>query len=227
MDGLTRALVEGAAAVFKPRGPVLEIGSRQVQEGLAIADLRPIFTGLEYVGCDMEAGAGVDRIERLEALSFPDGWAGTVLCLNVLEHAWDFRAGLAEILRVTAQDGMAMILVPFNLHIHAFSYDYWRFTPEAIVQLMGPFESVLYGWQGHPKAPRLVFALGFRRRRSDLPALAEAWRRQTLACWTEHPSAWKRFGAGLGGAIFGKRYFRVIRHWWDLAIQVRDGPKAR
>lgn len=218
MDALTKALVEAAVAVFRPRGPVLEIGSLQVQEG-AVGDLRPIFAGKEYIGCDMQAGPGVDRIERLEALTFPDGWAGTVLCLNVLEHAWDFRRGAEEIVRVTGEGGLALVTAPFEFHIHAYPDDYFRFTPQAIARLMSGFPSLIYGWQGHPKTPRLVFALGLKDKRSDLAALAEAWRQETLARWTEYPPLRDRFRAAVGGTLFGKRGFRMVRHWRDLTFE--------
>jgi len=222
MDQLTRALVEGMVTVFHPEGPVVEIGSRRVQN-LDYHDLRPLFVGQKYIGCDMETGPGVDCIERLEALSFPDAFAGTVLCLNVLEHAWRFREGIQEIHRVTAPGGTALVVTTFNLDVHGFPDDYWRFTPSAMRHLVAPFESVLYGWQGHAKSPRLVFALGRKAPMDDGDALADAWRRETLARWTEHPSAWRRFGAGLGGTLFGKRYFRNIRHWWDLQMHVGRG----
>jgi SAM-dependent methyltransferase len=217
MDGLTRALVEAMAAVFQPPGPVLEIGSRQVQ-GLALADLRPLFPGSEYVGCDMEPGPGVDRIERIEALSFADGWAGTVLCLNVLEHAWAFERGLAEVVRVTAAGGLALVTTAFDIGIHGFPDDYWRFTPRALARLFEPFPTVLYGWQGHPKSPRLVFALGLKREVKDAAFLAEAWRRQARRRWTEAPALRVRIGAAIGGLLFSKRLFRRVRHWWDLTI---------
>jgi len=218
LDALTKALVEAAVAVFRPRGPVLEIGSLQVQEG-AVGDLRPIFAGKEYIGCDMQAGPGVDRIERLEALTFPDGWAGTVLCLNVLEHAWDFRRGAEEIVRVMGEGGLALVTAPFEFHIHAYPDDYFRFTPQAIARLMSGFPSLIYGWQGHPKTPRLVFALGLKDKRSDLAALAEAWRQETLARWTEYPPLRDRFRAAVGGTLFGKRGFRMVRHWRDLTFE--------
>ncbi|MCX5682803.1 MAG: methyltransferase domain-containing protein [Planctomycetota bacterium] len=219
MDGLTRALVEGAIKVLPPRGPVVEIGSRLVQ-GLEMANLRPLFPEMEYIGCEMEAGPGVDRIERLEALSFADGYAGTVLCLNVIEHAWEVRQGLAEIKRVVAPGGMALVSSAFSIDIHAFPNDYWRFTPQAMLRLMDGFSSVLYGWQGHEKSPRLVFALGLKDSRGDLDSLADRWRREILAAWHEQPSLWSRIGGGVGGTLFGKRHFRNIRHWWDLSVRV-------
>jgi len=111
------------------------------------------------------------------------------------------------------------VTTAFNFDIHGFPDDYWRFTPGALARLFAAFESVLYGWQGHAKSPRLVFVLGLKAPRGDLDALADAWRRATLARWDEQPSLWARIGAGVGGSLFGKRYFRNIRHWWDLTIQ--------
>ena len=223
MDALTRALVESAITVFQPPGPVLEIGALQVQ-GEEIGNLRPLFPGKEYVGTDMMPGPGVDRVERIEALTFADGWAGTVLCLNVFEHAWEFRKGTEELRRVTAPGGLALVTCPFEFHIHAYPEDYWRFTPLALRKLMDGFESVLYGWQGHPKTPRLVFAAGLRSRPADLPGLAARWRRETLARWPEFPSLGDRIRAAIGGTLFGKRGFRMVRHWRDLTIEVAPRP---
>jgi len=218
MDALTRALVESAVAVFQPPPPVLEIGSLQVQ-GEEVGDLRPLFAGREYVGCDMMAGPGVDRVERIETLSFPDGSFGTVLCLNVLEHAWDFRRGADEIRRVTAPEGLALITSVFEFHIHAYPDDYWRFTPRALERLLAGFGSVLYGWQGHPKTPRLVFGLGLKSPRASPAGLADRWRRETLARWTEQPPLADRIRAAIGGGLFGKRGFRTVSHWRDLEIR--------
>ena len=217
MNALTQALVESMVAVFDPPGPVLEIGSRQVQ-GAAAGDLRAVFEGKEYVGCDAAPGVGVDRVEDIEALSFPDGWAGTVLCLNVLEHVWGFRRGVEEIRRVAAPGGVALLTVPFEFHIHNYPEDYWRFTPRALERLLDGFAGAVVGWQGYERSPGLVFALGMKTRRDDLDALAGRWRAQTLARWTERPPGWDRFRAAVGGALFGKGAFRKVRHGRDLGI---------
>ncbi len=224
MDALSHALVEAMAEVVAPPGPVLEIGSRQVQaEGYG--DLRPLFPGREFLGCDAEAGPGVDRVERLESLSFEDGAFGTVLCLSVFEHAWDVAAGARQVHRVTAPGGAALVTTLFEFHIHAYPSDYWRFTPQALERLFEPFESVLVGWQGHAKTPRDVWVLGLKEPRADLADLAERWRRRTLELWNEYPSARDRFRAAVGGTLFGRRGFRRIRTWRELTIRpsVRGG----
>jgi SAM-dependent methyltransferase len=219
VDALTRSLVEAALAVFDPPEPVLEVGSHQVQ-GEATGDLRPACRGRRFVGCDMMPGPGVDLVGRIEALPVPDGWAGTVLCLNVLEHAWECRRGVQELRRVTAPGGVALVTVPFAFHIHAYPDDYWRFTPRALARLMEPFAGVLVGWQGHAKTPRLVFALGLPEPPDDLADLAEEWRYGTLLRWGEEPPLLDRLRAAVGGTLFGRRGFRHIRHWRDLVIEV-------
>jgi SAM-dependent methyltransferase len=218
VDALTRALVEGLLATLKLPDPVVEIGSLQVN-GDATIDLRPLFPRHEFIGCDMRPGPGVDRIENLESLRFADGYAGTILCLNVIEHAWDFRRGIDEILRVTAPGGAALVSTAFTCGVHGYPEDYWRFTPRAMERLLEGFPSRLYGWQGHGKAPRLVWALGLKERRDDLPQLAEAWRGAILERWGERPTWLERLGASLGGSLFGKRHFRVIRHFAEVTIR--------
>ena len=219
MDALTRTLVESALAVFDPPGPVLEVGSLQVQCE-AVGDLRPLLAGKAFIGCDMMRGPGVDVAGRVEALPLPDGAAGTVICTNVFEHAWEVRRGAEELRRVTAPGGLALVTAPFEFHIHAYPDDYWRFTPRALARLMGGFPSVLVGWQGHPKTPRLVFALGLNETRNDLADLADAWRYETLLRWDERPPLGKRIRAAVGGTLFGRRGWRHIRHWRDLAVEV-------
>ncbi len=219
MDQLTQALVTGAVQVFPPGGPVVEIGSFQVPGQEAVSNVRPLFADLEYLGCDMREGPGVDRIERIEALTFDDASVGTLLCLNVVEHAWDFRTGIEEITRVVRPGGWALLTTAFNFDVHGFPDDYWRFTPRALERLFAGFEGVLYGWQGHTKSPRLVFVLGAKTALDDPAGRAAAWREAARAAWHERPSTWQRIGAGLGGSLFGKRYFRNIRHWWDLEIR--------
>ena len=219
MNALSRALVQSMVAVFDPSGPVLEIGSRQVQDRDS-HDLRDLFPGREYLGCDMEAGPGVDRIERLERLSFPDGWAGTVLCLNVLEHVWELGKGADEIRRVTAPGGLALAVTVFDFHIHGFPEDYWRLTPRALERLFDGYGSLVTGWQGDAEHPRMTFVLAFKSRRDGLEKLAERWRQEALSRWDGRKSVWDIFRAKLGGMLFGKRGFQSILHWNDLTIRV-------
>lgn len=57
----------------------MEIGAFQVAGQEKISDLRPLFPGKTYVGCDMQTGPGVDRLEDIHNLSFRSGQVGTFL----------------------------------------------------------------------------------------------------------------------------------------------------
>ena len=66
-----REFLELCARTLACPEPIVEIGAFQVSGQEAIADLRPLFPGKNYIGCDMRPGVGVDRI------AFPiDGSAG-------------------------------------------------------------------------------------------------------------------------------------------------------
>ena len=58
-----KAFCRLVAETFDCPGPVFEFGSYQVEGQEGYANLRGLFPGKEYVGCDMRPGPGVDRVE--------------------------------------------------------------------------------------------------------------------------------------------------------------------
>ena len=81
-----KAFCRLVAETFDCPGPVFEFGSYQVEGQEGYANLRELFPGKTYVGCDMRPGPGVDRVEDVTAISLPDSSAGTVLCIETFEH---------------------------------------------------------------------------------------------------------------------------------------------
>ena len=63
---LLYGVVADLAERIELREPIVEFGSMQVEDGQP-NDLRPLFHGLSFIGTDMRAGPGVDRIEDLRA----------------------------------------------------------------------------------------------------------------------------------------------------------------
>jgi SAM-dependent methyltransferase len=155
-----RAFVELATKAFELDGPVYEFGSFQVREQRRIADLRTLFPGRPYVGCDMRPGLGVDRIEDLTDLDLADETARTVLCVETLEHVFDVSRAAAELVRVLAPGGTLLVTTPFDFSIHGYPSDYWRLTPVCLRRLLAPLDAMLVGWQGPEKHPHTVFAIG-------------------------------------------------------------------
>lgn len=155
-------LVKAFSEAFEARGPVVEIGSYQVKGQEAIANLRPYFPGVEYIGVDIRAGPGVDRVENGERLSFEPGSVGTMLSLETLEHTQNCFNAMAEAYRVLADDGILLVTSLMDFPIHDYPYDYWRFTPEAFNLLLAPFEVRYVGYEGDPRMPHTVFGVAVK-----------------------------------------------------------------
>ena len=162
MHRLVHLFVKAVAAELPIQGPVVEIGSFQVEGQEEIADLRPFFPGLSYVGVDVRPGTGVDRIEDACALSFAEGSIGTVLMMETLEHISDPARALAEVRRTLRPDGLFVLSTPFALQIHEYPNDYWRFTPAAYDLMLETLGPRLTGSIGPEKDPLFVFGIAFR-----------------------------------------------------------------
>ncbi|HWP67335.1 MAG TPA: methyltransferase domain-containing protein [Candidatus Limnocylindria bacterium] len=175
-----KAFLALCVQTFDPPGPVLELGALQVPGQEGYADLRPLFPGRAYTGCDVVPGPGVDRVEDAAALGFPDGAAGTVVCADSLEHMADPAAALREMRRVLRADGCCLLAAPFVFPIH-HPPDYWRFTPEGLARLLAPFGASAVFSLGDAQWPHTVCAVAvpsrsaaFAARAAALPAAWEA-----------------------------------------------------
>src|SRR6476469_9346489 len=157
---LIRAFVTELAGMLELPAPVMEFGALQVESGQD-GDLRPLFAGRDFVGTDLRAGPGVDRVEDLRALTFGDGTVGTALCLDTLEHCDDPPQACRELARVTALDGGVCVISSVMLFgIHGYPNDYFRFTPEGFRALLSPFDDVWVAGVGDPNIPFQVVGIG-------------------------------------------------------------------
>jgi hypothetical protein len=144
------------------QAPVVEIGSYQVVGQEGFSDLRPVFGGKQYIGCDMRPG--IDRIESLPKLSFASGSIPTIVCLDTLEHIFEIGASIAEIHRVLSSKGVFVVSSVFNFPIHSHPYDFWRFTPECFARSLDIFSYQFVAAQGTETAPHTVYGIGFKGR---------------------------------------------------------------
>ena len=142
--------------------PIYEVGSLQVRGQGGFADLRPLFSGKKYVGCDMREGPGVDRILNLHHLDLPSDSVGTVLIIDTLEHVEFPRKAIKEAHRIIRPDGILVITSVMNFPIHNYPSDYWRFTPEAFKSLLKVFTSQFVSFTGERDYPYTVVGIGFK-----------------------------------------------------------------
>jgi SAM-dependent methyltransferase len=157
-----RAFCEAAVKAFDLPDPLVEFGSYQVAGQEALGNLRELFPGRAYVGCDMRAGPGVDRVEDVSAPSFRDGEVGTALCFETLEHVFEVRRAFDALARILRPGGVLVASAPFHFHVHAHPDDYWRLTPSAWRRLLQPYALRVVAALGPEKRPHAVLALAVK-----------------------------------------------------------------
>lgn len=59
-----------------------------------------------------------------------------VLCINTLEHIYEYQQLLRESYRVLRPSGTLVIGVPFIMPVHPSPRDFWRFTDEALKRIL-------------------------------------------------------------------------------------------
>jgi SAM-dependent methyltransferase len=200
MRALIKDVLGELATALPVVNPIFEFGSLQVVGQEGFADLRPIYAGREYVGCDMRAGPGVDRIVDLHHLDLPDGSVGTALLMDTLEHVEFPRQAIHEVHRVLKPDGILVASSVMAFPIHDHPYDYWRFTPEGFSSLLSPLAWHRVWSAGDEGFPHTVLGIGVKR---PLPTPIEAALERLFARWSAqwHQPARSRWRAAARLAI--------------------------
>lgn len=215
LHGVTRALTE----TFDLSGPILEIGSYQVEGQEQLANMRSLLPGRDFLGIDMRPGPGVDRVANVEQLPFATGTFGTVLALNTFEHVRHFWRGLYEVHRVLRPDGALIISTPFHFRIHEFPGDYWRFTPAAYEAILERYPHKIIGWHGANNRPQNVWAIAFREAHPAISNDEYQRYRELMAQYAYEPeTSWtRRLRYRLASLLCGRGPFagHLDRNEWD------------
>jgi SAM-dependent methyltransferase len=162
MRNHNKSLCSLVAETIDCHGPIFEFGAYQVEGQEGFADLRRLFPGQTYVGCDMRPGPGVDRVEDVTAINLPDSSAGTVLCIETFEHVFEVRRAFDEVFRILTPGGVFVITSPLNFRIHGYPDDYWRMTPNCLRRMLEPYAARLSGFQGYHAFPHTVMGVGIK-----------------------------------------------------------------
>ncbi len=119
------------------RGSVLDIGC-------GAQPYRALFPGgVKYLGIDTEDakkrfGYDVPDTIYFGGGRFPveSGSIDFVLCSEVLEHIPDIETFFHEVTRCLRPGGSMVLTVPFSARWHFIPYDYWRFTPSGLKNIL-------------------------------------------------------------------------------------------
>lgn len=173
------------AESFAVQEPLVEIGARAAEGQEDIADLRALYGACEHIGCDIQEGPGVDRIEDVHHLTFENDSVGMILCFETLEHVKDPIRAVEEMHRVLRPGGVLAISSVMFFPIHAHPWDFWRFTPEGFERLLEPFGSRIVLAHGDPLLPEGVYGVGVKADAADLAASKFPRTTALAAHWTD------------------------------------------
>lgn len=111
-------------------GKILDLGGRKNADYHALVKGEHTYT----VG-NISETAGADIIfDAQKTFPIENESFNHVLCLNVLEHVYDFRTLISESFRVMKKDGVFVAAIPFMHHVHGSPDDFFRYTPSALTR---------------------------------------------------------------------------------------------
>lgn len=197
------------------QGSVLDVGCGEMPfRGLLPPGVR--YTGLDVPAADdfgMRRHPDIVDFDGLH-IPFPDASQDHVLCTEVLEHAEDPVALIAEMHRVLRPGGTLVATVPFAARVHHAPHDYHRFTPFRLARMLDGFTEVTITERGDDLAVianKLIVVcarLASPRRPWRLPLLLLAAPPALLALGIAHLSLWFGWGSKadpLGYAIIARK----------------------
>ena len=110
----------------------------------------------DYTGLDIPAAEdfGMNRHPDIvdfdgRNIPFADETFDCVLCTEVLEHAEDPVALIAEMRRVLRKGGVLIATIPFSARVHHAPYDFHRFTRYRLQAMFSAFETTTIEERGN------------------------------------------------------------------------------
>jgi SAM-dependent methyltransferase len=137
---------------------ILEIGSGKRVNGKLKYSVADYFrkNSNEIILSDINPRYGHKIVDITK--SVPKGF-DVIICLNVLEHVFDFHNGVKNLHKSLKNNGQLMILVPAFYPLHDEPQDYWRFTEHSLKKLLSIFKKVQIEHYGKREYPFFYFVV--------------------------------------------------------------------
>jgi SAM-dependent methyltransferase len=131
---------------------ILELGSGEKRGGEYVYSSKTYFDASnDFVQSDVVEGFG-HRVVDATTMGF-DAEFDVVLCMNTLEHIYDFQKAIANIRRALKPGGTAVITLPAFYPLHDEPNDYWRFTEHSLRILFKDFSRLEIKHSGPRRYP--------------------------------------------------------------------------
>jgi SAM-dependent methyltransferase len=173
MPDCVPTFLRSVSEAFRLEAPIYEFGYGPSVDWLGgTATGSGLAGGLPEGSCLACEDVGADQIDRLEDLTrlpFSDATARTVVAVAVLEHVFEPRKAVEEMVRILAPGGILVLCSQSNGPSPALAERYWRPTPQAVQRLLAGMEATLVGWQGGDESPHTLFGIAAK------PPIADAF----------------------------------------------------
>ncbi|RKY92765.1 hypothetical protein DRQ15_01365 [candidate division KSB1 bacterium] len=135
---------------------ILEIGSGKKYKGEYYYSAKRFFhESNEFIQSDITPEFG-HRIIDVTQMNFIDEF-DIILCMNVLEHVFDFKKAIDNIYKALKPGGTALIFVPGFYPLHDEPCDYWRFSEHSLRKIANKFRHVTIKHSGIRQYPFAYF----------------------------------------------------------------------
>jgi SAM-dependent methyltransferase len=116
---------------------VIELGTLRTSDRPSTIRRDWVPSGSRYIASDFQHGLDVDIVIDAEKLSqaFAPSSVDAIIACSVFEHIRKPWLAAEEIGKVLRPGGMAFIQTHHTYPLHAYPYDYWRFSREAMETL--------------------------------------------------------------------------------------------
>lgn len=128
---------------------MLEIGSGIRVNGRYSYSAQHLFTDVkEFICTDINPTFG-HRVLDITKMRDKEKY-DIILCLNVLEHVYEFQIAVNNLHRSLKKNGILCIAVPFAFPLHDEPTDFWRYTEHSLARILSDFKKV----EIHPQRSR-------------------------------------------------------------------------
>lgn len=139
-------------AVGKKRKKILELGSGPLVKGTYHYSTKHLFDDSNnFTQSDIIKDFGHPLIDAT-TMKFQSEY-DIILCLNVLEHVFEYEKAINKIWTALRPRGTALISVPTFYPLHDEPGDYWRFTEHALRKLLSEFKTIEMHHKGKREFP--------------------------------------------------------------------------
>jgi SAM-dependent methyltransferase len=188
-------------------GKLLDVGCGQ----MPFRHLLP--PGADYTGIDIPDAAEFGMQKHADVVEFdgtmipfPDNHFDAILCTEVLEHAMQPEALIAEMHRVLRGGGSLVLTVPFAARVHHIPYDFHRFTRYRLEQMFAAFSEVQLAERGNDLAVianKIIVVTIRQLRLLRLPLLIFIIPASLVSLTIAHLALWLNWGSKLDPLGYG------------------------